>query len=281
MPIYDQRYRRYVGRSPLHRVRFWPITREGLSLLLQKRLFILLLFSSLVPSIISAIGVYIATRFPEAGRLLPIDGQLFGHVLKWQMLFGILLSLFGASGAIAHDLRSGAMLVYLSRPLTKRDYLLGKIGVPFLLNQATMLAPGLLLYSAAVGLAPEQYLRWRLWWIAPAIVAYSVAAGLAISLVTLALSSLTKSARVAGIGFAALFVGLEMVRLVLQFGFNHREAVVLSVWADLKALGPALFEIQDPQLEIAWGWPLVVLAAVSLVCLAVLRARVRAVEIVT
>ena len=281
MPIYDQGYRRYVARSPLHRARFWPITREGLSLLLAKRLFVLLLFASLVPAIAGTLWIYTATRFPQAERLLPIEGQLFGQILKYQMLFGILLTLFGASGAIAHDLRSGALLVYLSRPLTKRDYLLGKIGVPLALNLAAMLVPGLLLYSAAIGLAPDQYLRWRLWWIAPAIVAYSVAAGLAISLVTLALSSLTKSARVAGIGFAALFVGLEMMRLILQFGFNHKEAVVLSVWADLKALGVALFGVQDSQLEIPWTWPLLVLAVASVACLAVLRARVRAVEIVT
>jgi Na+/H+ antiporter NhaA len=132
----------------------------------------------------------------------------------------------------------------------------------------------------AIGLAPEHYLVLKLWWLAPAIVAYAVAAGLAISLVTLALSSLTKSARVAGISFAAVFVGLEMVRLLLQFGLNHKEAVVLSVWADLKALGVALFAVQDPQLEIAWGWPLAVLAALSLACLALISSRVRAVEIV-
>ena len=30
MPIYDQGYRRYEARSPLHQVRFWPITREAL-----------------------------------------------------------------------------------------------------------------------------------------------------------------------------------------------------------------------------------------------------------
>jgi ABC-2 type transport system permease protein len=281
MPIYDQGYRRYVARSPLSRLRFWPITREALSLLLAKRLFVLLLFASLVPAIAFSLGIYMSARLPEGRQLLPADGQLFGHALKWQMLFGVLLSLFGASGAIAHDLRSGAMLVYLSRPLTKRDYVLGKIGVPFSLNLAAILVPGLLLYGVAIGLAPEHYLVLKLWWVAPAIVVYSVAAGLAISLVTLALSSLTKSARVAGISFAAVFVGLEMVRLVLQFGFNHKEAVVLSVWADLKALGVALFAVQDPQLEIGWVWPVAVLVALSLGCLAVIRSRVRAVEIVT
>lgn len=281
MPIYDQGYRRYAARSPLHRARFWPITREGLTLLLSRRLFLALLLGSLVPALGYALTIYISTRYPAAERLLPVDGQLFGGALRWQLLFGILLSLFGAAGAIAHDLRSGAMLVYLSRPLTKRDYLLGKIGVPLALNLAAVLVPGLLVYAAAITLAPDHYLRWRLWWVAPAIVAYAVSAGLVISLVTLALSSLTKSARVAGIGFAVLFIGLEMTRLVLQFGFNYRGAVVLSLWADLKALGVALFGVQDPQLEIAWAWPLLVLAAVSVACLLVLRARVRAVEIVT
>ncbi|HXY38141.1 MAG TPA: ABC transporter permease subunit [Vicinamibacteria bacterium] len=281
MPIYDQGYRRYVARSPLQRARFWPITREPLRMLLLKRLFLALLLSSLAPLVVSALWIYIVTRYPESGRLLPIDGQLFGEMLKYQMLFGILLSVFGASGSIANDLRSGAMLVYLSRPLTKRDYLLGKLGVPLLLNLAVMLVPGLLLYLAGLGLAPEQYLRWHLAWIAPSIVAYSVAAGLAISLLTLAVSSLSRSARVAGIGLVAALVGLEMTRLILQYGFDRKEAVVVSLWADLKALGVALFAVPDPQIEISWVWPLLVLALVSVGCLLVLRARVRAVEIVT
>ena len=34
MPIYDQGYRRYEARGPLRRVRFWPISREALRLLL-------------------------------------------------------------------------------------------------------------------------------------------------------------------------------------------------------------------------------------------------------
>ena len=32
MPIYDQGYRRYEARAPLHQIRFWPITREALRL---------------------------------------------------------------------------------------------------------------------------------------------------------------------------------------------------------------------------------------------------------
>jgi ABC-2 type transport system permease protein len=281
MPIYDQGYRRYEARSPLHQVRFWPITREALRMILAKRAFLGLLAVAFVPFVVRVIQIYIVTRFPEAGRVLPIDGRLFGDFLNQQIGFTILLSIFGASGLVANDLRTGAILVYLSRPLTRRDYVAGKLLVPLLLNLAVTLVPGLALYLVGLALAPEQYLRWHLWWIAPAVVLHATAVSLVVSLVILAISSLSRSARVAGLSFVGLFFGLEMVRLVLQNGFHRREAVLLSLQADLQALGVALFGVVDRDPDVPWAWPLLVLVLVGLGCLAVLRARVRAVEIVT
>jgi ABC-type transport system involved in multi-copper enzyme maturation permease subunit len=281
MPIYDQGYRHYEARGPLHQIRFWPITREALRLILAKRAFLGLLAVSFLPFVVRVIQIYIVTRFPEAGRVLPIDGRLFGEFLNQQIGFTVLLSIFGASGLVANDLRTGAILAYLSRPLTQRDYIAGKLLVPLALNLAVTLVPGLVLYLVGVALAPEQYLKWELAWIAPAIVAHSVAVSIVVSLVVLAISSLSRSARVAGLAFFGLIVGLEMIRLVLQNGFNRKEAVLLSLQADLQSLGVALFGVVDRQLDIFWGWPLLVLLVVSLGCLAILRSRVRAVEIVT
>jgi ABC-type transport system involved in multi-copper enzyme maturation permease subunit len=281
MPIYDQGYRRYEARGPLHQIRFWPITREALRLILAKRAFLGLLAVSFLPFVVRVIQIYLVTRFPEAGRVLPIDGRLFGDFLNQQIGFTILISIFGASGLVANDLRTGAILVYLSRPLTQRDYIAGKLLVPLTLNLAVTLVPGLVLYSVGLALAPEQYLKWDLWWIAPAVVAHALAVSLVVSLVLLAISSLSRSARVAGLGFVGLVFGLEMVRLVLQNAFNRQEAVLLSLQADLQALGVALFGVVDRQLGIFWGWPLLVLVAVALGCVAILRSRVRAVEIVT
>ena len=281
MPIYDQGYRRYEARSPLHQIRFWPITREALRLILAKRAFLGLLAVSFVSFVVRVIQIYVVTRFPEAGRVLPIDGRLYGDFLNQQIGFTILLSIFGASGLVANDLRTGAILVYLSRPLTRRDYIAGKLLVPLSLNLAVTLVPGLLLYLVGLALAPEQYLKWDLVWIAPAVVLHALAVSLVVSLVVLAISSLSRSARVAGLGFVGLVFGLEMVRLILQNGFNRREAVLLSLQADLQAIGVALFGVVDRQLDIFWAWPLLVLVAVAFSCLAILRSRVRAVEIVT
>jgi hypothetical protein len=281
MPIYDQGYRRYVARSPLAHARFWPITREALAMVLARRWFLFLLLGSLLPFLVRVGQIYVVTRFPEVGRMLPIDGRLFGQFLNGQILLMVLLTVFGASGLIANDLRTGAILVYLSRPLTQRDYILGKLGVPMALNLAVTLAPASLLYLAGLLLAPDQYLKWSLVWIAPAIVAHSVAASLVLSLLTLAISSLSRSARVAGLGLVGVFFGLEMMRTVLQAGFNRNEAVLISLWGGLKALSVAFFGVEDPQLDISWVWPLLVLTAASIGCLSVLRSRVRAVEIVS
>ena len=281
MPVYDQGYRRYVARAALHGARFWPITREALRLLLLKRLFVLFLLASLAPLGVKVIQIYLARQYPQLAAILSAGPPLFGDFMNTQLLFAILLSVFGASGLVANDLRTGAILVYLSRPLTQRDYILGKLGVPMAICLAVTLLPGLVLYAAAIGLAPDGYLRWDLAWLPLAIVAHAVCASLVVSLLTLAVSSLSRSARVAGIAMVGLLLGLETMRGVLQFGFGRREAVLLSLWADLKALGVALFGVVEYQIEVFWAWPLAVLAAVSLGCLLVLRARVRAVEIVS
>jgi ABC-2 type transport system permease protein len=281
MPIYDQGYRKYEARGPLRKARFWPITREALRLILAKRAFLGLIAVSFLPFVVRVIQVYIVTRFPEAGRVLPVDGRMFGEFLNQQIGFTILLSIFGASGLIANDLRTGAILVYLSRPLTRRDYVIGKLGVPMTLNLAVTLVPGLLLYVVALSLAPEQFAKWELLWIAPAVVLHSLVISLVMSLLVLAVSALSRSARVAGLAFFGLVLGLEVVRGILQFPFQREEAMLLSLQADLKSLGKALFGVVDHTLSLAWPWPALVLVLVGLGCLLVLRKRVRAVEIVT
>jgi ABC-type transport system involved in multi-copper enzyme maturation permease subunit len=281
MPIYDQGYRRYEARSPLHQVRFWPITREALRLILMKRAFLGLLVVSFVPLLWYLGRTYLVTRVPDVAKVLPADGRMFGEFLNIQIGFTLLLSIFGASGLIANDLRTGAILVYLSRPLTQRDYIAGKLLVPLTLNLAVTLVPGVVLYAAVLALAPEIFLKWELAWILPAVLAHAATVSLVVSLLVLAISSLSKSARVAGISFFGLVAGLEMVRAVLQNAFNRKEAVLLSLQADLQALGVALFGVADRQLDIWWGWPLLVLVAVAFGCLAILRSRVHAVEIVT
>ncbi len=281
MPIYEPAYRKYEARAPLRQVRFWPITREALRLILAKRAFVVLLLACFIPFVVRVVQIYVFTRFPEIQRVLPVDGRLFGEFLNQQIGFTVLLSIFGGAGLVANDLRTGAILVYLSRPLTRRDYVLGKLGVPLFLNLAVTLAPGLLLYLVALGLAPEQFAKWSLLWIGPAIVVHALLISLVVGLLTLAVSALSRSARVAGLAFVGVWVAVEIVRGVLTQIADRREAEVLSVQQDLRAVGNALFGIAERATSLPVVWPALTLAVVAAGCLLVLRSRVRAVEIVT
>jgi len=281
MPVYDQGYRRYEARAPLRQARFWPITREALRLVLVRRWFLALAAAGFIPFVVRVVQIYIVLNNPQANQMFPIDGRLFGEFLGQQIGFTLLLSIFGASGLVANDLRTGAILAYLSRPLTRRDYVIGKLLVPLSLCLSVTLVPGLLLYSTGLALGPEYYAKWELAWIGPAIVALAFAISLVVSLLALAISALSRSARVAGLGLFLLILGTEMVRLILQRGFRQKYAMLLSVQADLRALGVALFGLTDRDVTVGWGWAALVLTLLCLGCLAVLRSRVRAVEVVT
>jgi hypothetical protein len=148
------------------------------------------------------------------------------------------------------------------------------------LNLSVTLLPGLLLYAIALALAPGQFAKWDLWWIAPAVTLQALLVSFSVSLLVLAVSALSRSARVAGLGFVGLFVGLEIARGVIVHIADRPEAQALSLQNDLRLVGNLLFGIGQRTPALSPAYPLVALGLVALLCLAVLRSRVRAVEIV-
>jgi hypothetical protein len=123
MPVYEQTYRRYEARQPLRTVRFWPITREALRLLLSRVAFLGLVALCWVPFLAFAIYVWIRTQFGQIAdgmaSALPSGGAIFSTYYGVQVYLALLLTTFGGAGLVANDLRTGAILVYLSRPLTQ------------------------------------------------------------------------------------------------------------------------------------------------------------------
>ncbi len=280
MPIYEQAYRKYEARGPLRRVRFWPITREALRLLLGRKLFILMMAGTWVPLIGFALWVYVASQNADVRRLAPLDGSLFATFLAWQTWLSLFPTIFGGAGLVANDLRSGAILVYLSRPLSRRDYVIGKLCVLLALNLSVTLVPAVLLYAIAVGVAPQVLMHWEKAWIGPAVVLQALTISTVLSLVALAVSALSRSARVAGVSFFGLVAALGPIVLILGAITRSPYVILFSVMDCLTSLGGALFGASRLQLHLAWPWPALALLVVAAACLAILRSRVRAVEVV-
>ena len=256
-PSTSRRYRRYEAREPLRRVRFWPITREALRLILAKRAFLGLLLAGL--------GPVPGPRRPDLrGHALPGGRAHPPHrraacsasSCASQTVFTLLLSSSAGAGLIANDLRTGAILVYLSRPLTRRDYVLGKLGVLLALNLSVTLVPGLLLYLIALALAPDQFAE-----VGPGLdrrprsSLHSLVISLVMSLHRRSPSpSLSRSARVAGLGFFGADVRAgDRARRAARGLRPAGVGAPLRPGATCRRVGNALFGITRPRLRAALG----------------------------
>lgn len=278
MPIHEQRYRRYEAQEPRVPLRFWPITREALSALMRRRFLLPFLLLAWLPVVARATQIVVVAHAPEMGQLFPVGASLFGDFLGLQAYFALFLSALAGAGLVADDLRTGGILLYLSRALSRRDYVLGKLAVLAALNLSVTLAPALALYALALGLASDTFGRLGLAWLPLAIVAQGTLLTAVIALVALAASSLTQRPWIAGLGLVAGLVTLDLVAGTLRLVLDARLLGALSPLGALRLLADVLFGAAPHEAGQA-GVALVALALVGGLALLVLRARVRAVEI--
>lgn len=279
MPIYDQSYRPYRGPLSSHAMRWWTITRSGLQQLMVKRVFLILLTVTFFPSVVFGFQIWFTHQFPEQ-NLITVNAAFFRLLMEIQLIWFILLGIYPGTGLIANDLRWNAIQLYLSKPLTKVDYVVGKLAIIGTLLLGVTLVPGLLLFALELGFSSDFSFLLENWWVPFAIVIYSVVASFSWGMIVLALSSLSKSSR---------FVGVTLIALIFLSGAfgaffaavtRNSAAMTLSVLDELKMLTYLLFggtsEFGDHELL-----ALVMLAILVGISALILRSRVRAVEIVT
>jgi ABC-2 type transport system permease protein len=213
MPLYDLSYRRSHGPRTGRLSRSLALARSSASLLVARRTFFLLLAVSWVPAVVRAVQIYVARQFPQAPDFFTVGVFTWREFLgqQVQLLPVVLVSLYAGAPAVASDLSSGALVLYLSKPMTRFDYVLGKVLPVAASIAAVTLLPALALLALELALAPDLELLIENPWLPFAIVAYGVSLSLYFALTVLAVSSLCRSGRVAGAGFAAIALGGEIV----------------------------------------------------------------------
>jgi ABC-2 type transport system permease protein len=213
MPLYDLSYRRFEGPRTSRFRRSFALARSAASLLLRRRSFLLLLAVCWIPAVVRAAQIYVARQFPGAPDFFTITPETWREFLGQQVRFlpVVLVSLATGASAIASDFASGAFTIYLSKPISRFDYLLGKAMPVAGAVCAVTLAPALALLLLHLSLAPDFELLSKAPWLPLAVTAYSLFLALYFTLSVLAVSSLCRSGRVAGAGFAALVFGSEIV----------------------------------------------------------------------
>jgi ABC-2 type transport system permease protein len=280
--IYEQHYRRLDASIPLRAQRWVPIAREGLKALFSRRAYLALISIAWLPVFVRLVQVYFTTRFPEARRVVPVDDKLFFDFLSQQMPWMLLMSAYAGAGLIANDMRTGGLLLYLSRPLTLVDYIFGKVVILFTSLSMVTLVPGLFLFFAARSLAPDVLGDASDLLLIPKIIGMALVLTLPTSGLVLVMSALARSSRFAGLGFFFVFVGSTVAQAIAWRATRSAYAGLISIQASMRRVGEAIFAVTPTRMtaDLPAVYALVALAALLFMCLFVLKTRVRAVEIV-
>ena len=107
---------------------------------------------------------------------------------------------------IAGDLRAKAWLVYFTRPVSRTDYVLGKVGVLAAIVGLVTLVPALTLWLVGVLVSPSVWVAVATWDLPLRIFAAAAAVTIPTVLLALAYSSLTAETRIAAFAWFATWV---------------------------------------------------------------------------
>jgi ABC-2 type transport system permease protein len=278
MPIHDQGYRRYGGtRAP--RGQAWTvITRAGLRTMLAKRAFLGLLLVSWFPFFVRAVQIYAAANLPQAQFLAP-TAETFRQFLDQQSTFVFFVTVYVGAGLIANDRRANALQIYLSKPLTRAEYVFGKLAILVAFLLLVTWVPAIVLLIVQIAFAGNFTFFRNNVFLFPAITVFCAIEVIMVSTAMLALSSLTKSTRYVGIMYAAVVFFTSAIYGVLYAVTRSSALSWISFPADLEQVGNVIFRL-PLKYDTPWPVSLLVIVAVVVVSGVILERRVRGVEVV-
>ena len=154
-PIRDLSYRTYDGPLLTHRARWWIIAKATARQALKKKGFWFVMLMAAAPYAFFGLMLYVQSRSPLGQLPEPLrvtaPGQLYSGTLfmafqSQQFLWLFVAAMMVGPGVISADNQANALQVYLSKPITKGDYLLGKWMGIFIVVFAAAAIPAVLLY---------------------------------------------------------------------------------------------------------------------------------------
>ena len=279
MPIHDQGYRRYGGARHAGGRSWLVVARAGIIEPLRKRWFLGLLLLAWLPFLVRAVGMYIAANFPQASFLRP-TAETFREYLNQQGLFVFFITIAVGAGLIANDRRANALQIYLSKPLTRVEYIAGKlVALLVFLAGVTWLPAMLLLVLQLLFAGSLAFVQSNLF-LFPAITLFSAIQILLSAFTMLALSSMSKSRRFVAVMYAGIIFFTAAMYQVLRGITRSGAWAWMSPRDVLDVLGAAIFRSSG---NLPIPVPVAILAALVMIgaSIWILERRVRGVEVVT
>jgi ABC-2 type transport system permease protein len=305
MAVYEQTYKRYTGKLTPEWSRFLIIPRHAYRAVFSSKLFTAFFVICFLPVLVEAVMIYLhhnitalAIMNLDAKQLLPIDGSFFQAFVNVQGGFAFFVAVLLGPPLVSRDLRNNALPLYLCRPFSRTEYVMGKMSVILILLSLITWVPQLLLFLFQSYLGGFAWFRANLW-IASAIFIASVVWILLLALLSQTVSALLKWRIVASAAMLGIVLIPSVFAGVVNLVFQTRWGNLFSLGTLMNSVTAGLFGTFDrvagriritdfdenvireilliePPLWCSWAVLFIVCAA----CLALLHWKVKAYEVV-
>ena len=305
MAVYEQTYKRYTGAMTPEWSRFLIIPRHAYRGVFNSKLFTAFYVICFLPILVEAVLIYLhhnvtalAIMSVNAKELIPIDGFFFQTFVNIQGGFAFFVALLVGPPLVSRDLRNNALPLYLCRPFSRTEYVVGKMSVLLILLSAITWIPQLLLFLFQSYLEGFAWFRSNLW-MASAIFIASGVWILLLALMSQTVSALLKWRIVASGALLGIFFIPSVFGAFINEVFQTRWGNIISIGALMNNVTAGLFGTFDrlwdrrtirdfdgtvlrevillePPLWLSWTMLFILCA----ICLALLSWKVKAYEVV-
>jgi ABC-2 type transport system permease protein len=283
MAVYKRSYHGYAGELTPLWSRFLIVSRYAFqSAFLSKPLtsyFVLCFFYPL--------GCALALYMNHNQRLLAlfstssffaVNAGFFFHFLGVQSTLGFILTALVGPGLVSPDLANHALPLYLCRPFSRAEYVLGKMFVLVSLLSLITWIPGEILFLIQSSLAGASWM-WTNFWMTGSIFLSAASVILVFSLLALALSAWIKRRQAAGAALLAVFFFGAGLGQAVNAVLHTKNGFLIDLAKLLATVEEQLF--RQPSLSgLPAGDAWTALLALCAFCLLLLERKVRAFEVV-
>jgi ABC-2 type transport system permease protein len=303
MAVYEHGYKPYAGSLTPEWSRFLILPHHAYRDVFRSKLFVAFFAVCFIYPLVAAILIYLHHNINaiqlmqlDIRELVPINASFFYAFITTQCMLGFFMTVLIGPPLVSRDLANNALPLYLSRPFTRKEYVVGKMCVILILVSLITWVPGLLLFLLQAYLEGAGWLGNNLR-LAGAIFLSSFVWIVVLAILSLAVSAWLKWRVVAsGALIAILFIPSafgEIVNSLFRTRLGHLislGAIMNSVWLGFFGM----FQRQTSQIEAARGGRVVEVTlyepplwsswlALSLICafcVLLLVRKVRAYEVV-
>ncbi|HNY26551.1 MAG TPA: hypothetical protein PLA90_10835 [Candidatus Sumerlaeota bacterium] len=265
MPVYDYTYQTWKGERRGAFLRWLAMPRFTYMDLFKKRQVIILFMFCCLQFLLRLAYQYLRVNeellaLLKIGANLPdVDAKYFRGFLDGQ-LFASLVFSFTLTAVITDDLIHHAIVLYMSKPISRWEYFAGKFLTVFLPLSFLTIIQAVALYVIQIAIAPEPD-NWHLYfwkdyaWILKSLILYGGVISVTLSLLILTASCLTKNRRYSGIIFLVTIIGLDLIANTTSEILLNKGYLAISPLRAVLDIGKYCFHTADYRLSLldAWG----------------------------